>query len=462
MSDRLRQDPTDDGAYQNGPMPRDVIPPQADDAGMIFGGPVAAWLRQRGGYALRGFRNPDYRRYWFMLLADTFGNWMRGTAAVWLVYELSGNDERMLGWFVAARALTMMLLLPFTGAVADRFNRRAVMACVQISQGLLAVLVGLLVFHELMQPWHLVVFAALIGASMAFRQPVSQSILVNVVEPEDIPNAVALNHVQVNLTRISAPLLAGLLIAHVGAFWPFFVQAVASVVSLTFLARMRYSGKAPRPNVHVLKALRGGVRYLRTRGDLVMILTLLLFSAVFGQVSISMLPALAAEGLGGGATAFGALTSFFALGALVGAVTLASRRGRPLSLWRASAPLAGWAILQAAIGLTDSFAVVLALIACLGACFTGARAMLFAGVHAETPDHVRGRISSFYSLSVMAGGGAGGWVAGQLAQRIGIQSVFQIFGLALLLLVPLVLLAARRFSAREPGALQPETVRRRQ
>ena len=459
MHDRPRQDPTDDGAHQNGQMPRDAIPPHADGAGMIFGGPVAAWLRQRGGYALRGFRQPDYRRYWCMLLADTFGIWMRNTATVWLVYALSGNDERMLGWYAAAAAFTPMFLLPFTGAVADRFNRRAVMACVQAAQGLLAVLVAVLVFREAMGAWHLVAYAAVTGGITAFRQPVNQSILVNVVAPKDIANAVALNHVQVNLTRISAPVLAGLLIAHVGAFWPFVVQAIASVVSLALLARMRYSGKAPRPNVHVLKALAGGIRYLRTRSDLVMIIALVLLSAVFGQISTTMLPALAKQGLGGDATAYGTLISFFALGALVGAVTLATRRGRPLSLLRASVPLTGWAILQMAIGLTDSFAVVLALMACLGACFTGARAMLFAGIHSETPDHVRGRISSFYTLSIMAGAGAGGWVAGQLAERIGVQIVFQAFGLALLLLVPFVLLAARRFGATRPAALQTETIR---
>ena len=459
MSVKSPEESTHNGSDPNSSMPRDAIPPHADGAGLIFGGPVAAWLRDRGGYALRGFRNADYRRYWFMLLADTFGLWSSNTAAVWLAYELSGNDERVLGWYIAASTLTAMMLLPFAGAVADRFNRRAVLACVHAGRILLAALVGVLVFQEAISAWHLVVFGALVGSLHAFRQPTAQSILADVVEPEDLTNAVALNHVQVNLTRITAPVAAGLLIAHVGAFWPFAVQVVAGLCSLLLLATMRYSGKAPRPNTHVLKALRGGVRYVLTRGDLVTIYVLVLLSAALGQICVSMLPALAKESFDGGPAEFGMLTAFFAFGALVGAFTLASRRSGPLSLWLVGVSLTGWGCLQVLLGLTSSFAIALGLVVCVGMCFTSARAGLFAGMHVAAPDHVRGRISSFYTLSIMAGAGTGGWVAGQLAERIGIQSVFEMFGAALLVLAPIVVLVARRFNREQAIQLEPDAVR---
>lgn len=460
MSGKSSEESTYNDSGPNSSMPRDAIPPHADGAGLIFGGPVAAWLRERGGYALRGFRNADYRRYWFMMLADTFGLWSTNTAAVWLAYDLSGNDERVLGWFIAASTFTAMMLLPFTGAVADRFNRRAVVACVQIARVLLAAAVAVLVFQEAIGAWHLVVVAGLVGSLNAFRQPATQSILANVVKPKDLPNAVALNHVQVNLTRIVAPLIAGSLIAHVGAFWPFVLQVVAGLCSLLLLATMRYSGKAPRPNTHVLKALRGGVRYVLTRGDLMTIYVLVLLSAALGQISVSMLPALAKESFDGGPAAFGMLSAFFALGALVGAFTLASRRGGPLSLRLVCVALVGWGCLQVLMGLAGSFAMALGLVVCVGVSFTFARAGLFAGMHVAAPDHVRGRISSFYTLSVMAGAGTGGWVAGQLAERIGIQSVFEVFGVALLLLAPLVVLVARRFNADQTLQLEPDAVRK--
>jgi len=441
-------------------MPRDAIPPQADGAGLIFGGPAAAWLRERGGYALRGFRNADYRRCWFMMLADTFGIWSTNTAAVWLAYKLSGSDERMIGWFVAASTLTAMVLLPFTGAVADRFNRRAVLACVHAGRVLVAALVGFLVFRQVIGAWHLVMVAAFVGALNAFRQPAAQSNLANVVEPEDLPNAVALSHVQLNLTRITAPLATGLLIAHVGEFWPFAVQVVAGLCSLLMLATIRYSGKAPRPNTHVLKALRSGVRYVRTRGDLVTIYVMVLLSAALGQISVSMLPALAKESFKGGPVEFGMLTTFFAFGALVGALTLATHRSGPLSLRLVCVALIGWGCLQVLMGLTESFAVALGLVVCVGVCFTAARAGLFAGMQTATPDHVRGRISSFFTLSVMAGAGVGGCVAGQLAEKIGIQRVFEVFGAALLLLGPIVVLVARRFNADQAVQLEPDPVRK--
>ena len=448
-----------DHSQPNGGWLRDVIPPHADGAGLIFGGPAAAWLRQKGGYALRGFRYADYRRYWFMLLADTFGIWMRSTAAMWLVYDLSHQDARMLGWFVGAATFTSMLLLPLAGAAADRFNRRVVAGCVLTGQGLLSALVAFLVYRHMLQAWHLVAFGAMVGVLNAFRQPANQSILVNVVKPKDLPNAVALNHVQTNLTRISAPVLAGLLIVYAGPCWPFVVQVGTVVVSLTLLTRIRYSGKAPRPNLQVLEALGNGARFLRRRSDLITIVGLVLVSAALGQISITMLPALAKKAFDGGVMAFATLNSFFAFGALLGAVTLATHRGRPLSPWRVYVPLAGWGCLQTALGSTASFAVALALIACVGACFTASRAMLFAGIHATTPDHMRGRIASFFTLSVMAGAGTGGWLAGQLAQRIGIQTVYQIFGSVLLLLVPLVLLAARRFNVAEHWQACPNPVR---
>jgi len=457
MAANSTEEPTGNGPLTNGQTSREAVPPHADGAGLIFGGPVAAWLRERGGYALRGFRQADYRRYWVMLLADTFGLWCANTTAVWLAYDLSGNDERMLGWFIAASTLTAMMLLPFTGAVADRFNRRGVLACVQTGRALLAALVGFLVFRQMIEAWHLVVFAALTGALTAFRQPVVQSILVNVVRPKELPNAVALNHVQVNLTRISAPVIAGLLIAHAGAFWPFVAQVLACVVSIVLLARMKYSGKAPRPDVKVLKTLRNGIRYLGTRADLMTIFALVLLSAALGHISVSMLPALAKAGFGGGPTAFGMLISAFAAGALVGAITLATRRAKPFSLWQVCLPLGGWGCLQTTIGLVDSFVLAMGLVACVGACITTSRAMLFTGMQANISDQVRGRISSFYTLSIMAGAGVGGWVAGQLAERFGIQIVFQAFGTVMVLLVPLVVLAARRLGANK--ALQLQTAR---
>jgi MFS family permease len=443
------------GVPPNGNGAEDV--PINDPMGVITGGPVAAWLARRTFHFTRGFQYRDFRLYMPMQFLESFGMWMRNTANAWLVYRLAGDDERMLGLFVAAVAIPTMLMLPVTGAIADRFNRKRLLGAVLLAGAASSMVIATLALTGRLAVWHLFGLALAMAVCNALRIPAKQSMLPNIVNREDLANAVALNQVLFNLSRIIAPILAGLLLAHAGAAWPYVIDAVCSCLAALMLTTLHYQGNVSRRGGEVLKAMLGGFRYLRQRGDLLTILAMLLVSTMLGQISMSMLPSLARKAFNVEATAFAVLSSTMGVGSMCGAMLLASRGRGYLSPAHAMIPITLWGAFQVALGLTPTYEAALVMIALIGVVFSLSRAMLFAGLHAATDDNVRGRIGSYFTLIVMGGAGLGSYVAGEMARWVGIRSVYIVFGGAMVLLAPLVLFAAKRLATPDSQTLTEVT-----
>jgi len=277
----------------------------------------------------RSLRNRNYRIYYAGGVVSNVGTWMQRIAQDWLVIQLADNDGVALGITTGLQFLPMLLLGPWGGMLADRYSKRKLLILTQAFMGLVAIVLGVLDLTGVVEVWHVFVLAALLGLGTALDNPTRQSFVVEMVGPDDLPNAVGLNSASFNLGRVIGPALAGLLIEVFGTGPVFIINGVSFLAVIVALMCLHTDELDPAP-----RAGRGsgqvleGIRYVRGRPDLVMVLALVFFVGTFGMNFQITTALMATEVFGKGAGEFGLLGSIMAVGSLTGAL-LAASRGRP-------------------------------------------------------------------------------------------------------------------------------------
>lgn len=261
---------------------------------------------------------------------SNIGAWMQRIAQDWLVLtQLTHQDASAVGLVTALQFAPQALLLPWTGYAADRFDRRTLLFVTQSCMGILALGLGLLTICGLVQTWHVYVFALLLGCASAFDSPARHTFVVDIVGEVDLPNAVALNSISFNGSRLVGPAVAGLLIAAVGTGWVFVINAATFAAVLGALALMRTRELTSSVRT---PAARGGLiegfRYVRGRPDLQVLLLMLFLFGTFGLNYPIFISTMAAGVFHTGAIGFGLLSSALAVGSVAGAL-LVARRERP-------------------------------------------------------------------------------------------------------------------------------------
>ena len=192
----------------------------------------------------------NYRLWAGGALVSNIGTWMQRTAQDWLVLtELTDHNASAVGLVMALQFGPQLLLLPWTGTAADRFDRRKLMMFTQSLLGLLAFALGLLTLTGYVQLWHVYVFAFIFGCTAALDMPVRQTFVGDLLKDEDLPNGIALNSTSFNSARMIGPALAGLLIAAVGTGWAFLINGLtyAAVLCSLFLMRPQEQKIARHP-----------------------------------------------------------------------------------------------------------------------------------------------------------------------------------------------------------------------
>jgi MFS family permease len=371
----------------------------------------------------RALAHPNYRRYASGGIVSNVGTWLQRIAQDWLVLVLSGNNGTALGITTGLQFLPILLLSPYAGSIADRFPKRRLLQLAQVMMATPALVLGLLAVTGVVQQWHVYVIALVFGVSTAFEAPVRQAFVSELVPPEDLQNAVSLNSASFNAGRIVGPALAGLLIAAFGSG----VQATGAVILLNaasygavFLALQRMSGGELRgapAGVDRKHAVRDGLRYLRSRPDLVLVLSVMFFVGTFG-LNFQLTSALmATEVYGKGAGEYGILGSVLALGSITGAL-LAARRAAPrLRLVLVAAVV--FSLMIVGLGLMPtylSFVLVSPLIG-LASMTTITSANTF--VQLSVPTAFRGRVMALYLMVFMGGTPIGSPLLGAVAEAFG-------------------------------------------
>ncbi len=202
----------------------------------------------------------NYRLYFTAQLISVSGTWMQTVAQAWLVLHLTGSGVA-LGIVVGLQFLPMLLFGPFGGLVADRMNKRSLLYATQTAGGLLALALGLLVVTDAVQLWQVYLLAALLGVVNVFDNPARQTFVMEMVGRDDLPNAVSLNTVVMNASRVVGPAIGGLVITLVGLGACFFINAASYIAVIVGLSMMRSAELHPTVPVERAKGqIREGLR----------------------------------------------------------------------------------------------------------------------------------------------------------------------------------------------------------
>jgi len=390
---------------------------------------IVAAVWQRLAPTARALRHRNYKLFFFGQGMSLIGTWMQRIALGWLVYRLTGS-EMLLGVVGFAGQIPTFLIAPFAGVLADRTDRRKLLVVTQVLAMLQAFVLAGLTLGGAVATGHIIVLSAVLGVINAFDIPIRQSFVVEMLESrQDLPNAIALNSFLVNGARLVGPSLAGLLIAGVGEGICFllngmtFLAVIAALLAMRLNPVTRHAGKS-----HVLHNLREGLVYAFHVVPIRAILLLLATISLLGTSYSVLMPVFAKDILHGGPKTLGFLMAAGGIGAIAGAVFLASRKtvrglGRVVAL---AAALFGAALI--AFSYSRNLYLSLGLMAVAGFGMMVQFASSNSLIQTIVDDDKRGRVMSLYVMALMGMGPFGSLLAGWLAGVLGPPAAVAIGG----------------------------------
>lgn len=370
------------------------------------------------------FRSLHYRNFRLFFIGQSIsliGTWIQRIALPWLVYDLT-KSAFLLGLIGFAGQIPMFFIAPFAGVLTDRLNRYQLLIATQVFAMLQAFILAFLVLSGLINVGLILILNILLGCINAFDTPVRQSFFIEIIDKkEDLPNAIALNSSMVNAARLLGPSIAGVLIAFTGEGICFLINAVSYIPVVTSLLMMRIPKKLqPRNSSHVFNELKEGFTYTFGHKALKYIILLLALVSLMGMPYTVLMPVFAKEILHGGSHTFGFLMGASGLGALCGALYLASKKN-VLGLGKLiaySAALFGLSLLIFSFSRRFEFSIFLMIFIGLGMMLQMASSNTL--LQTLSDDDKRGRVMSFYTMAYMGTAPFGSLLAGGLADIIGV------------------------------------------
>ena len=366
-------------------------------------------------------RHRNFRLFFAGQLVSLIGTWMQNTAQGWLVYQLTGS-KLMLGVVAAVGSTPMMLFSIWGGSVADRRSKRLIVLCTQTVMMTLAFIFAALIWSGRIQPWQILVLAALGGLAMAFDMPARQAFMVEMTSREDLINAISLNSSIVNGARVIGPSVAGLLMAKVGLAMCFFLNGLSFLAVLAGLWLMRLPrfnppARASSAWAHAVE----GFAYVWHHSRMRTILILFAIVGIFGWSYSVMMPAFARDLLNVGQAQYGMLLSANGIGALLGALTVATFGNQVSRRLLVLGGLCVFSVMLLLVSWTTSYYLALV---CLG--IAGWGMLLFFStintlLQTSASDQMRGRVMGIWALVFGGMTPIGGLEAGTLSHLLGIR-----------------------------------------
>ena len=368
---------------------------------------------------VRSLHHPNFQLFFSGQLISLVGTWMDTIAEAWLVYRLT-HSSLLLGIAGFASQIPVFLLAPIGGVVADRFNRHRVVITTQASSMVLASILSYLTLTKRVTVIDVITLAALMGCVNAFDIPARQAFLVDMVGREDLMNAIALNSSMFNGARVVGPSVAGILVASIGEGWCFFANAVSyiAVIAGLLLMKIERTNTAPSEGSPI-EHIKEGFRFVRHTAPIRAILLLLGLVSLVGMPYSVLMPVFATKILHGNASTLGVLMGATGVGALIGALLLASRtelRGLGRFVFISCAGFGGALIV---FSFSHWYALSVALLVPVGFCMMVQMASSNTLIQAMVPDALRGRTMAVYSMMFMGMAPLGALLAGGAADRIG-------------------------------------------
>jgi MFS family permease len=402
--------------------------------------------------ALIALNSRNFRFFWLGQLISLTGTWMQSTGQDWLVLQLT-HSAWLLGVVGALQFLPVLLLSLFSGVIADKFPKKKLLIGTQISSLTLATVLCILVLTGTVQLWHIFILATLLGITNSLDMPVRQSFVVEMVGRDTLPNAIALNSTSFNLARIIGPSIAGLLIGWFsGSEAPlFFFNALSFIPVIFGLYLIRSSELHNQPSKQMqaqkqgtFKSLGEGLSYIVRVPAIFMIIAIVGVISLFGINFNIILPLFASTVLNAGPQGYGFLSAAFGFGALLAAVWLAwTNKQANVTQLVISALLFG--ITEAIFAISHLYILSILFIAVVGFNQISFSARANSMLQAVTPNHLRGRIMSVYTIVFVGTTPIGNLAIGALSNAFG-ASIALLAGA-----IPCIIAAIAAWCVRKPA-----------
>ena len=399
----------------------------------------------------RGSRN--FRLYLVGQLVSATGTWMHFTASSWLVLQLSSSGTA-IGVNAALQFGPLLLLGPWGGVIADRFDKRRILVATQALFGVLALALFVLIAADVVTLWMVYALSLVTGVVNAFDNPTRQSFYVEMVGEEGLTNAVSLNSAAFTGARIVGPAIAGLLISTLGIEYPFLIDGISYLAVITALTAMR-----PQELIPQRRAERGrgqlmeGLRYAWSTPNLRRPLIVLAIVFTVSFQFMVLVPLLAERVFDGDAGTFGLLSAVAGVGSFAGAITMANRAPRPtfLLLGVFGAAFGAGLLLVAA---SPSLAAAVLVMVPLG--FVTMAFMIVGNTMLQTNarPEARGRVMALYGAVFLGSTPLGSPIVGWFAEHVGVRAGFVLTG-AVALATGLAVLWARQRAAPADPVTEP-------
>jgi MFS family permease len=403
---------------------------------------------------LSSLRSRNFRLFFVGQTISNTGNWLTMVALTLLVLHRTGSGVA-IGFLAACQFGPILLLSAWAGLIADRMNKRNLLYVTQALEMCQSFVLAALAFmhHAPLLAFYGTALAG--GCMLAFDNPVRRSFVNEMVEEEDVPNAVTLYSAMVNISRIAGPAIAGGLIVTVGYGWCFTVDAISYVTVLTALGMMR-SSELRRVPVTPRGAgqVRAGLKYIFSVPDLWITFAMLLIVGTISYNFTVVFPLFVVKGLHGSDGGYTLVYSAFSAGSLVGALAVARRS--TVSIRTVAAGAAGLGVAMLGLSVVPNLVSAVLVATLVGAASVAFMTGVTAIAQIQTEQRMIGRVLAIQTVLLVGTTPIGGPILGAVADVVGARAPVLIGGVAALAAAGFGMVAARRSEERQTARLIEE------
>jgi predicted MFS family arabinose efflux permease len=405
----------------------------------------------------RAFRYRDFRLMWLGACVSTIGTFVQQFAQSWLVYDLT-KDPFYLGLDLFLGQLPIMMFSLFGGVFADRLDRRKMLLASQYVQMACAFLLTLLFAFHVVKVWHILTLSFFVGVGQSFGGPAYSALLPTLVDQKDLSNAIAMNSIQFNLSRVLGPTIGGLAYTTLGATWCFGLNGVSylAVIASLFMIHVRFvPAKSSEP---VLTSMKEGIRFIRQRDGMSALVVLGFCTALFGFSLNGFLPVFVHNVFHRGPETYTLLLVCFGAGSICGGLSVAASE-KPKGQGRLTLLiLVSLGVAISAFSLSRWLPLSCSLLFLAGTAIMASASFMVSLAQLMTTDAMRGRVMSVYNLAFRAGVPLGALALGKLIPIFGVSRALTGAGLALVA-VALYFLSMKRTATFQPAPHLSEIAR---
>ena len=376
----------------------------------------------------------NFRLFWTGQCISLIGTWMQNIGQSWLVLQLTQSPFK-LGLVSALQFLPMMLFSLFAGTLVDRLPKRRVLIFTQASLMVLAAVLASLTWFNIVEYWHILLLATLLGIVNTLDMPTRQSFFIELVGKEDLMNAIALNSTIFNLARIVGPAIAGILIGLIGIASCFYLNAVSFIAVIAGLKMMNIPSYAAniKGNKKTIKStfedIKEGLVYIKSKPIISQPLLLLAITSMFVMNFAVVVPILAKQSLNQNATGYGLMMTFMGIGSFAGALALAAKSRNGPKLYLLTGGAIGMSLFLLILGFEKNYLLACITLLIIGFCAITFTTLVNSIIQLSSTDIMRGRVMSVYSMVFGGVIPIGSLFAGKATELLGVSACMIISGL---------------------------------